>query len=53
MVKEEAMIESRKEFLRRFVRIASAGLVALMLVGAVGCGGEEEEDEEEEDEEED
>lgn len=43
------MIESRQQFLRRFVRMGSAGLVALMLVGALGCGGEEDEDGEEED----
>lgn len=42
------MIESRRQFLRRFVRMGSAGLVVLTLVGAVGCGGEEDEDDEEE-----
>lgn len=43
------MIESRQQFLRRFARMGSAGLLALMLVGAVGCGGEEDEEEEEDD----
>lgn len=51
VVERETMIESRQQFLRRFVRMGSAGLVALMLIGAVGCGGEEDngEDEEEDD----
>ncbi|WP_268778293.1 hypothetical protein [Rubrobacter aplysinae] len=43
------MIESRQQFLRRFVRMGSAGLLALVLIGAVGCGGEEDDDDEEED----
>ncbi len=43
------MIESREQFLRRFARMGSAALLALMLVGAVGCGGEEDDEGEEDD----
>ena len=38
------MIESRGQFLKRFARMDSAALSALMLVGAVGCGGEEDDE---------
>ncbi len=44
--REEDTIESREQFLKRFARVGGAAFVALMLVGAVGCGGEEEEEEE-------
>lgn len=43
------MIESRGQFLRRFARMGSAAILALMLVGAVGCGGEEDDEDEEDD----
>lgn len=49
LVERVSVIESRKQFLRRLARMGSAGLLALMLIGAVGCGGEEDDEEEDDD----
>lgn len=50
------MIESRRRFLERFLRLGAAGVVVLVSISTVGCGGfegtpMEDEDEEEEQEE--
>lgn len=46
---EHATPVSRRRFLREILRLSVAVPVALVLVGAVGCGGEEEDEDEEED----